>query len=57
MTRQLGRRNIFVAKAKPRVNTDEETSKKEQTKLYIGNICYETSSANLEQFLSEFGDV
>ena len=53
----LGGRKIFVAKAKPRGNTDEDSSNKQLTKLYIGNISYETSSADLEEYFSEFGEV
>lgn len=52
---ELGGRKIYVAKAKPRGGPT--APKKELTKLYVGNISYETSSKDLAEFFSEWGPV
>jgi len=48
-------RKIFVDKAKPRGEGNRE--RKEMTKLYVGNISYETTPEQLEERFSEFGPV
>jgi len=52
---QLGGRRIFVTKAKPRGEVG--TPKEESTKMYIGNISFETTSEELTEYFSTWGRV
>lgn len=52
---ELGGRKIFVNKAKPRGEVG--TPKEEMTKMYIGNISFETTADELTEYFSTWGRV
>jgi len=51
---EVGGRTIYVDKARPR---GEVTEKQNLTKIYIGNISYETSPEQLKEHFSQYGEV
>ena len=51
---EVGGRTIYVDKARPR---GEVSEKKNQTKIYIGNISYDTSPEQLKEHFSQYGEV
>jgi len=53
---QIDGRTVYVDKAKPRGEVTKKP-KEEETKLYIGNISYETTAEDLETAFSEYGVV
>jgi len=53
---QIDGRTVYVDKAKPRGEVTKKP-KEEETKLYIGNISYETTAEDLETAFSEYGAV
>jgi len=52
---QLGGRKIFVSKAKPRGEAGEK--KEAMTKMYVGNISFDTTGDELIEYFSTWGSV
>jgi len=52
---QLGGRKIFVSKAKPRGEVGEK--KEAMTKMYVGNISFDTTGDELIEYFSTWGSV
>jgi len=52
---EMDGRTIYVDKAKPRGEVAKDTS--DLTKVYVGNISYETTGEALEKHFSQFGEV
>ena len=52
---EMDGRTIYVDKAKPRGQVAKDIS--DLTKVYVGNISYETTAEALEKHFSQFGEV
>lgn len=57
---QVDGRTMFVDKAKPKGSGGKprrDAKRDDETKLYIGNLSYDTTTEDLEEYFAQFGEV
>lgn len=56
---QVDGRTMYVDKAKPKgsAKPTPKEKKENETKLYVGNLSYETTTEDLQEFFSQYGEV